>query len=148
MKTLILALIIVSFLQSTIIPVDLVLIILICRSYIRSDRANLFLAFGFGLFNGHLNLTPLGLQSFIYLILVGFTEGLSRSRLAGNSLMIVPLILIFLTVNRLVLSIFMQTSFQLFPFIFWQALIALPVFYLVRSWEERFIVRKEIKLKL
>lgn len=148
MKTLITILIICSFIQSTILPIDLVLIILIARSYVRSDKSNLWLAFGFGLFNAYLNLTPLGLQSLIYLVLVGITESLSKSRLAGNSFLIVPLSLILLSINQVVPLIFVHQSVQLFPRVFTEAFLSLPIFYLVRLWEERFVVRKEIKLRV
>ncbi len=148
MKTLILILIIASFLESTIIPLDLTLLILICRSYIKSDKSNLFLAFGFGLLNSHLNLNLIGFSSLTYLILVTATQSLSETRLAGNSLLIIPLTLILCSINQAVLSIFIHTSPQLFPRVLWEAVLSLPTLYLVRLWEERFIVRKEIKLKV
>ncbi len=148
MKTLIAVLIICSFIQSAILPMDLVLIILICRSYIRPGKSNLLLAFAFGLLNAHLNLTILGLQSLIYLILVALTEGLSRSRLAGNSLLIIPLTLLLSSINQVVPSILIQKSVQLFPRVVLEAFFSLPILYLIRLWEERFIVRRGIKLRL
>lgn len=148
MKTLIIILIIISFLQSTIMPVNLVLIILICRAYIKVDKANLFLAFALGLLDSHLNLTVLGMQSIIYLIIVSITEGLSKSRLSRNSLLIIPISFALLILNQLINFIFLHQSFQLIPKIFLESLLSLPLFYLIRLWEERFIVQKEIKLKV
>ncbi len=147
MKTFIAVLIICSFIQSTILPVDLVLIILICRSYLRESGTNLFLAFGFGLLSDHLNLNLLGLTSFLYLILVQVTASLSKSRLAGNPLLIVPLTLFLLALYQIAISNFTHHSPQ-FPKIFLESLLSLPTFYLLRLWEERFTVRKEIKLKV
>jgi len=143
-----LILIFVSFIQSTILPVDLVLMILICRSYIRPDKNNLYLAFVFGLIDGLLNLTTMGFQSLIYLILVALTESLSKSRLAGNPLLIVPLSLILLSVNYVSLSLLGGQSIQIFPKVIFEAFLSLPILYIVRLWEERFIVRREIKLKM
>lgn len=139
MKTLIVVLIIVSLLQSAILPINLVLIILICRSYLRAEKSNLFLAFGFGLLDGYLNLTSLGQISLIYLTVVQITQSLSKSRLAGNLLLIIPIswVLLFLTQQ--------PTSISL---IFLESLISLPTLYILRLWEERFIIRKEIKLKV
>ncbi len=148
MKTLIAVLILLSFLQSAIIPIDLVLIILICRSYIRPDKSNLILVFAFGLLVGHLNLTSLGLQSLIYLILVSITEGLSKSRLAGNSFLIIPLVLLLSSINQIMLSVFIHESFTIFPKNLLEAFLSLPILYIVRLWEERFIVRRGIKLRL
>ncbi len=148
MKTIIAVLIIISFIQSAILPLDLVLIILICRSYTRTDKANLYLAFGFGLFNGHLNLTTMGLQSLLYLILVSVTESLSKSRLAGNSLLIIPLSLILVSLNQAVLSMAVGQTVALFPKNLLEAILSLPILYLVRIWEERFVVRAGIKLRI
>lgn len=147
MKTLIAILIIVAFLQTTILPIDLVLLILICRSYIKSDQANLYLAFAFGIFTSHLNLVSIGFQSLIYLSFVEATAILSKLRLAGNPLLIVPLTFFFLSLNQLANSILAHNTFEFSKVIF-ASLLALPILFLVKLWEERFIVRKEIKLKM
>lgn len=140
MKTLIIILIITSFLQTTIIPIDLVLLILICRAYIKSDKANFYLAFAFGLLVGHLNLESPGLQSLIYLTFVAATQVLSKLRLAANPLLIVPISFIFLSLNQ-------PGTWELSKILF-NSFLSLPVFYLIRLWEERFIVQKDIKLKI
>ncbi len=148
MKTLITILIIAAFIQTTILPIDLVLIILICRSYTRLDKNNLFLGFAFGLFNSHLYLTTLGFQSLIYLILIQMTHMLSKTRLAGNSLLIVPLSLVLLSINQILNSLFIHQTIELFPKVFLESLLSWPIFIAVRLWEERFIARKGIKLKI
>lgn len=147
MKTLIIILIIASFLQTTILPVDLVLLILICRAYIRSDKTSFYLAFGFGLLVSHLNLSLLGLQSLLYLIFVQATESLSKFRLAGNPLLIIPVSFIFLFLNQLILSITGQDTLEIIRIII-ASVLSLPVLFLLRLWEERFIVQKEFKLKI
>lgn len=148
MKTLIIVLILISFLQATIMPIELVLLVLICRSYIKEDRANLYLAFAFGLLTSHLTLTPLGLNSLIFLTLVQITQVLSKTRLAGNSLLIILLAFILLSVNQLVTYFIIRQTLSLSPKILLESLLSLPILYVVRLWEERFIVRKEIKLKI
>lgn len=147
MKTLIIILIIASFLQTTILPIDLVLLILICQAYIKSEKSNLYLGFAFGLLTSHLNLNILGLQSLIYLVCIAATESLSRLRLAGNPLLIVPVSLVFLSLNQLINSLLRQSTFDL-PTIIFTAFASLPILYLIRFWEERFIVQKEMKLKI
>lgn len=148
MKTLIVILIIASFLQTTIWPIDLVLIILICRSYVRISKSNLFLAFAFGLFISHLTLITLGFESLIYIFAVCITQALSKTRLAGNSLLIVPVSFVLLLVSHSLNSIFLHQSFDLFPKVFIESTLSLPVLYLIKLWEERFIVRQEIKLRV
>lgn len=147
MKTLIIVLILASFLQTTIIPIDLVLLILICRAYIKSEKTNFYLSFVFGLLVSHLNLTTLGFQSLIYLTAVSATQILSRTRLAGHPLLIVPIALVFLFLNQVVNSVVNGRTLE-FSNIFLTPLLSLPILYLIRLWEERFIVRKEIKLKM
>ncbi|MBI2338041.1 hypothetical protein HYU95_02555 [Candidatus Daviesbacteria bacterium] len=147
MKTLIIILIIAAFLQTTILPIDLVLIVLICRAYARTDKANLYLSFAFGLLTSHLNLSNLGLQSLIYLVSVQATQVLSRLSLAGNPLLIIPVSLIFLYLNQIAGSAIGHQSLELSKVIF-ASFLSLPILYLVKFWEERFIVRKEIKLKM
>lgn len=137
MKTLIIVLTIASFLQSTILPLDLVLIILICRAFIRTGKSNLYLAFIFGLLSSHLSLTPMGAQSILFLTYVAITQSLSKSRLSQNALLVVPICFVAILVNQTVVSTNIYGGFLSFP-----------IFYLVRFWEERFVVRKEIKLRI
>lgn len=146
MKTIIIILIIAAFLQTTIIPIDLVLLLLICRAYIKSEKANLYLAFILGLFVTHLNLGNLGIQSIIYLIAVSATQMLSKLQFAGNPLLIVPITAVFLFVNQIINSYINQNTVGFLSIIL-ASLLSLPTLYLIRIWEERFIVRKDIKLK-
>lgn len=148
MKTLIAILTIIAFLQAAIVPLDLVLIILICRSYIKEDQANLYLAFALGLLTSYLTLMPLGLNSLIYLILVQTTQVLSKSRLAGNLLLVVPLNFALLSLNEAASSFTAQKNLFSLAKIILESMLSLPIVYLVRLWEERFIVKKEIKLKI
>lgn len=147
MKTLIIILIIVAFLQTTILPLDLVLLILICRAYIKPDKLTLYLSLGFGLLVSHLDLSPLGLQSVVYLILTVLTGSLSKSPLARNSLLIIPISLVLLFLNQMIISLAAHQTMELAKVIF-ESLLSLPILYLIRLWEERFIVRKDIKLKV
>lgn len=148
MKTLIVILIIASFLQTTILPVNLCLIILICRSYIKISPSNLYLAFIFGILISHLNLVTLGLNSLIFIVCVQITQSLSKTRLAGNSLLIVPITFVLLSFYGIITSVFLSQSLEIFPKVFLESLISLPVLYALKIWEERFIVRGDIKLKM
>jgi len=147
MKTLIIILIIASFIQTTILPIDLVLLILICRSYIKTDQVNLYLAFFFGIFTSHLNLSSIGFQSLLILSFVETTGILSKLQLAGNPLLIVPITFFFITLSQLANSILTYNIFE-FSKVILASCLSLPILFLVRLWEERFIIRKEIKLKM
>lgn len=148
MKTLIVILILVSFLQVTIIPLDLVLIILICRSFLKISKSNLYLAFIFGLLISHLRLVNLGFDSLIYLLAVQITQVLSKFRLAGNSLLIIPLTFVLLTLSQFINFLFLHEGLSLFPKVLIEAGFSLPILYVLRIWEERFIIQRGIKLKI
>lgn len=147
MKTFIFVLIAVAFIESTFLPLDLVLITLICRSFLKADKANLYLAFGFGLVVSHLKLLPLGLQSILFLALVQITGNLSKSRLSSNAFLIIPICFVAILINQIMVAIFTYQPLELLPKIY-GAFLSLPVFYLIRFWEERFVVRKEIRLRV
>lgn len=147
MRTLIIILIAATFLQATILSVNLVLIILICRSFIRSGKSNLYLAFAFGLFLSLLTLSPIGLQSLIFLLLVQILMSISKSRLSENPLWTIPICLLAILVNQITISLFTHQALILIPKIY-EAFLALPIFYLVRFWEERFIVKRDIRLRV
>lgn len=138
MRTISFILILASFLQTTIIPIHLVLMILICRSVIDPSRENLLLAFGFGLLNAHLTLGNLGFQSLLYLILIQVAQIFSRWRFSTHWLLIYPLTVILLLIY----------TFQFSPQIFIESVFSFPIFFMVKLWEERFITKKDIKLKL
>lgn len=148
MKTLIIILIILSFIQSTILPLNLVLIILICRAFIKIDKSNLYLAFGFGLFISYLNLWQLGVESFVYLIIIQVVHSITKSKFASNSLLIVPISLFFLAFDQTLISLFSKESLVIYPKVFIETVISLPTLYMIRIWEERFIIHKQIKLKV
>lgn len=148
MKTLITILIIASFIQATVLPINLVIIILICRAYIGTERSNLYLAFGFGLLISHLNIHQLGLQSIIYLVLVQLTHMLSKSKITANYLFIIPISFVLLLINNVSISIFTHQTINYWPQVLIESLLSLPILFLIRLWEERFVVRKEIKLRI
>lgn len=148
MKTLIAILIIASFLQATILPLDLVLIILICRAFNKDESNDLFLAFAFGFFIAQLNGNLLGFISIFYLLTVYLTQLISKSRFAKNSYLFIPLSLLFLSLNTAAVSLFANQTIRFFPKVVIETILCIPAFYLLRTWEERFIVKKDIKLKV
>lgn len=136
MKTLTVTAIIISFLQTTVLPLDMALIILISRAYLRAQKSNLFLAFFLGFLISHLTLGPLGVKSMVYLTVVQITQVLSKSRLAGHPFLIVPLSFVFSLLDG---NFYLAVVASIF---------SLPIFYSLRLWEERFSSAKEIKLRI
>lgn len=148
MKTLIVILILLSFLQVTLIPLNLVLIALIFRAYIVSEKENLYLAFFFGVLISFLNSLPLGLHSLIYLGIVQSIHLFKKTYFSGNFLVMLPAIAVLLSLNSILISMFQKSSIQLWPIIFQETLLGVPVYFVLKFWEERFSVKPEVKLKV
>ncbi|MDO8618866.1 MAG: hypothetical protein Q7R49_02850 [Candidatus Daviesbacteria bacterium] len=147
MKILIGVLLLFSFLQTTVLPINLVLLVLVLRSFIVYEPANFYLGFGFGLLTSHLNTTPLGLQGLIFLAAVVVGRGISRLPISNNILIVVPLVFVVSLLDSGVNALSTGSSLQVFP-VFLQTILAIPVYLVLRFWEERFVVRQELKLKI
>ncbi len=147
MKLIIAILILAAFLQTTILPINLVLLIIVLRSFLIGEVENLYLAFGFGLLISHLNATPLGIESLIYLILVILARSISRLPISSNILIVFPLILVSVIFDTLINSFLLRQSFQLTQ-IMWTTVLAIPIYLVLRFWEERFVVSPQLKLKI
>lgn len=149
MKTLIAILIVISFLQSTIIPLDLVLIILICRGFLKEEKENFYLAFSFGLLVAFLGGHFLGIQSVVYLGIIFFTHLISKTQFSRKNLnLVIFLSFVNLVLNTVIISLFINVSIQLFPKVILETIFCVPIFYLLRIWEERFVPKKDIKLRV
>lgn len=148
MRPLILILVIAAFLQTTILPIDLVLMILVLRTYIVREKEDLYLAFGMGLLISHLNNMPLGAQSIIYLVLVVLSQIVSRLPISASIFTVIPLVLFTSSINIVIGALISGSSIQIFPQLIINAIVAIPLYILIRFWEERFVVKPEIKLKI
>lgn len=148
MKTFVIILILASFLQASVLPINLVLLLIMIRSYIRVEKSNLYLAFGLGLLLSHLEHTPLGLYSLVFLGLVEITHLFSKAPISRNFVTVIPFMLIIIIINDVFTSLIRGFSIQLLPQILVEVLLILPIYIVLRMWEERFTVRKEVRLKV
>lgn len=146
MKTLIVVLILLSFLQATLIPLDLVLIFLILRSYIVPEKENLYLGFSFGLFISFLQNSPLGVYSLIFILILQIVQVIKSFPLI-NPWVIFPILFISLVAYSVLIALFFHQTIS-FTKILIEIIVALPIYILISFWEERFIVKKEIKLRV
>lgn len=143
MKTLTVILILLAFLQTSILPVNFGLILILVRAFIKQDRANFLLGLSFGLLLSHLMHLPLGLLSAVFVILVELVYLWSKTPIARNALTILPIsVVALLIVEKL------SGTTQIWPQIFWEIILILPIYLLVRFWEEQFTPPREIKLRV
>lgn len=147
MKTLIFILIVVAFLQASFLGINLCLSIILARSLCLEDKSNFFLALVFGLFLGLLSSTNIGVWAIIFIVVVKIANLLRRLPFAANLITIFPLSLIIFLGVHFVLSLVLKKSLD-FNLALIEALVTLPVYILVRFWEERFTIHSEIKLKI
>lgn len=147
MTILIVTLLFFSFFQTALIPADLVLLILISRSFIVSDQSNYWIAFFFGLLVSLLLSQPLGVLSIIYLLVVKLVQLFKGVSFSSNWLMVLPLSFLLLLLDKgLEFLIFHQTPS--ISSVLAQMLSVIPIYLLVRFWEERFIPKNDIRLKI
>jgi rod shape-determining protein MreD len=148
MKPLIFVLSLLAFFQVTFIPLDLVLIVLVIRAFIRVEESNLYLAFFFGLLISLLEQNLLGIHSLVYLTLVQLSHLVTKAPFSKNVLTVIPLVFVALLIDDVIISAMTFKSIQLFPKIIIETTLVLPIYIVLRIWEERFIIRNEIKLKI
>lgn len=148
MKTLILILILLSFLQVTFISLNLVLLVLVIRSFLKVDKSNLYLAFAFGLLLSLLNFYPLGIESLIMVLTVELVQLVTKSPLSDHFLVVVPLSLAALMLNYAALALFLHQSLSVWPAVVFEVALVIPIYIVMRVWDERFVIHSEIKLKI
>lgn len=136
-----------ALLQTTFIPLDLVLIFLVCRSFVSSGRSNFYLAFCFGIMVSLMATKPVATFAIFYLLSVEVVQILKRTELSNYWLAILPIsILVFLLEN--LLDIVMFGSWFSWTKILSQLGVVLPFFVGLKIWHERFVGQKDFRLKL
>lgn len=147
MKGLIIILVFACLIQSTFLPINLVLTILIIRSFIVDAKSNFYLAFIFGLVISLLQGQMMGLISFINLFSISLVTVLKRSQIVQNLITLMLVGAALLTIDNIIQSLIAQASLD-FKLAIYQTIILIPMYLLVRFLEERFVVQDEIKLRL
>lgn len=147
MIPLIIALVLVSFIQSSLIPLELILLVFIARSFIMEDKANYYLAFFFGILLSTLLGFSIGYLSLVYLVVVKAVNLIRNLTFASNWLMIIPLSFIILILYGMLEKVLWGTNLNWWR-IMLETFLSLPIYLSLRFWEERFTPRKDIKLKI
>lgn len=147
MRILFFILLLISFLQTTILPVNLLLLILVIRSFMVRGKENLYLAFIFGMLISHLQFAPWGFYCLFYLVSVQGASLWSKFPISSHILVIFSYSIVILILNQFATSLVLKSSFNLHQVLI-EALIFLPIYLLIRIWEERFTVKPDIVLKI
>jgi cell shape-determining protein MreD len=143
----IILLILITFIQTSVLAIDLVLLFLIVRSFSVESKSNYLLAFFFGLLVSLLNAEILGIMSIFYLLIVKIVHIIKSMTFAQNWVTIFPLTAVILIVSFFVKSLVLKTG-QDFNLVILQLLLVLPIYIIVAFWEERFLGKTDLRLKL
>lgn len=147
MKLFILFLILSIFLQTTLISLHLCAIFIISRSLVVEDRKNYYLAFIAGIFLSLLSIKNLAFYPLIFLIFVKIIHLIHRLPVASSLLMIIPIFASSLLLIMLLEWVVFGVSLDFIKF-FWELVLSVPVYAFVKFWEERFVVKPHIRLKI
>lgn len=147
MKLFILLLIIAIFLQTSFVPINLVLILIISRAFVIEELANYYLAFFGGILLGILSVNNIGFWPLVLLIIVKILHLSKKLPLSKNIFTVAIMAFVLLSAVDFLQSFLFHQDFEIKK-VFIENIIAIPVYYLMKIWEERFIVKSEVKLKI
>lgn len=147
MKTFLLLLTFFAFLQSAFLPVNLVLVVLIARGLVTEDRDNLFLAFFTGLILSFLTQVNLGYYPVVFISVVKLAMMLKKLPVSFSLLMIFLSGALLIALTAFLNSFFTGQILSLYPHII-EAVLVIPAYFLIKLWEERFIIKSHTKLRV
>lgn len=147
MKTFLLLLILFAFFQSAVSTLNLVLIILIARSLVLDNGENLVLAFFGGLVLSFLTQTNLGYWPLVLILVTKFGHFLRKLPVSFNPVMVFIAGALQIFLALLLDKILLNGRFEIYEHLI-EAILVVPSYYLIRMWEERFVDKGTIKLKM
>ncbi|EKD91249.1 MAG: hypothetical protein ACD_30C00036G0003 [uncultured bacterium] len=147
MKTFLFILTLAALFQTTFLPVNLCLIIIITRSLAYEEPLNYYLALYAGIILGILSSTNLGIYGIIFLANVKLAHLLRKLPVTANVFTVVVISFVLFLLTAFLEMIFLKNSINIQKILI-ESAISLPMFIIIRIWEERFIVRPNVKLKI
>ncbi len=144
----ILVMIIAGFLQSSFLPINLCLILLLCRNLLVDDNYNYISSFIAGLFLSFLSSRNLGIYPIAFLISVWIIKLFKNSPLSINPITNFIFALIFMLIFGQVESLIFGVHLNLSTTV-WELSLFGPIFALYYFWEDRFVIpgKKSLVLK-
>lgn len=140
-------LLLLVFIQSSLLPFDLIIIVIIVRSFLFHAKSNYYLALLLGLIVSLSSGQPLGVMSVIYLLVVHLVHWIRQATFASHWSFSLPITLFVLVIYYLINQFLFGVSLN-----YWnipiQLIFVVPLYLLIGFWEERFVGRSVIKLRL
>jgi hypothetical protein len=147
MKFFIIFLILAALIQSSFLSINLCLVILICRSLIVDEPLNYWAGFFIGIFLGLLQGQNIGFWPLIFLLMIKIASVLKSLPFSSNIFTVLPISLVLLSLTTGIENIFLHQMID-FKKVIIETLISFPIYLIFRFWEERFVVKNDIKLKI
>jgi hypothetical protein len=146
MKLFLFILFITALVQTSFIPLNLCLILLIARSYAVHNSNNYYLALLSGILLGVLTSFNIGFYAILFVLAVFLIHLIRLLPITGKFYTVWPVTFVVLSLAMVAENFVYHSEFN-----WWHpvigAFIAVPVFIFVREWEERFVAKPGIKLK-
>lgn len=142
-----LVLILAAFVQTSFLPINLCLILIIARVLIVTDKYNLLTAFIAGLLISFLSLTNLSFYTLIFLFVTKLAQIYKSSRLSSNIITIGGFSLFIFLLNGLLEKAILGITFKL-SLVLWELVVLILTYLIMLFWEERFIANKPLRLKI
>ncbi len=147
MKTYLLVLFLAALIQTAFLPINLCLLIVLARSFAVYEKSNFYMALFSGVILGILSSVNIGIWALIFLMVVFLIHLIRKLPITANNLTIVPISFLVIAAVTLIKSLIFSEQSN-FVTVGIETLVTLPIFILVKIWEERFVVKSDIKLKL
>lgn len=147
MRLFIVALILSAFFQSAFLPLNLCLCLVISRSFVSESKSNLIAAFFGGILLGFLNGQNIGFWALVFLILAKIIYVSKNLPFAQSPKVILPLAFLLIVGVEQIERVFLGIEFNLIRSII-ETLLCIPLYIAIRFWEERFVMRGDVRLKL
>ncbi len=148
MNVLIGLIILSSFLQTSFLGINVVLIIIIARSFLMENKANYFLALFSGILLGLLSAQNIGFWPLILLLGTKIAHVLRKMPFNISIITFIPVLIVCVVLAAAAELLFLNQTINWTKVVI-EVIVGLPIFTFIRFWEDKFFIRPStVKLKL
>lgn len=139
-------LVLLSFIQVSLLPFNLVFLVLIASSFAKSNPSSLWLGFGFGLLVAFLSGTPLGLLSLIYVLAIESIGIIKKTPFVSQKLFIVPVAFLLIMFEQIILKFSLGSTLDLRSGLI-QTILCTIIYFSIEFFSSGFTPRLGLKLR-
>lgn len=148
MRLFITLIVIALFLQTSFVPLDICILLLISRSLVFPNKTNLILGFSAGLVLGFLSSINLGFYAISFLIIIELVHLINRLPVLTKFWAVVPVTFVMLMLLSVFELLILRKTMNL-TIIIIESFLVVPVFLFIKFYEDRFSPAPDkIKLRL